>query len=59
MQMTDEKIYRQGATQTIALAWEQHQKRVEVFKQEGKQEQRDTRFQDYAEMLTRNEKCSF
>ena len=53
---TDEKIYRQGATQSIALAWEQHQKRVEVFKQEGKQEQRDTRFQDYAEMLSRNEK---
>ena len=50
------KLHRQGTTQTVAAAWQQHQDRVGVFKKEGKEEKSDTRFEDYAEILTRTEK---
>ena len=51
-----EKFYRQGTTQSVESAWAQHRKRVDALKQEGKEIKSETQFQDYAEMLTRNER---
>ena len=50
------KLHRQGTTQTVEAAWQQHQDRVLALKTEGKQAKSEARFEDYTEILTRTEK---
>ena len=52
----ERQLYRQGSTQTVTEAWQQHRDRISVFKAEGKQEKPETRFEDYVEIETRTEK---